>query len=90
MLGQEGIYLVLLLYYTLKSNVPTGIKVLICASIAYFICPVDAVPDWIPVAGYADDLAVLLYTKHKIGQYVNAEVCSKAETKLLELKEVIK
>lgn len=80
----------LLLFYALKSNAPACLKLLIMAAIAYLISPIDVVPDWIPVAGYADDVAILLYTKHKIRQYVEAEVCSKAETKLLELKEVIK
>lgn len=34
---------------------------LLAAALLYLLCPLDAVPDAIPVAGWADDLAVLLY-----------------------------
>jgi uncharacterized membrane protein YkvA (DUF1232 family) len=38
---------------------PAWAKGIIGAAIAYVLCPLDAVPDWIPVAGWADDIAVL-------------------------------
>jgi uncharacterized membrane protein YkvA (DUF1232 family) len=30
------------------------------AAVAYFVMPIDAIPDFIPVAGYIDDVAVIL------------------------------
>ena len=37
----------------------TRIKLIILAALAYFVLPVDAVPDLLPLLGYADDAAVL-------------------------------
>lgn len=62
---------------------------LIVASIGYLLCPVDVVPDWIPIAGYADDIAVLCYTKYKTEQYIDANVQDEAHKKLEELKGAI-
>ena len=88
-LGEEGIYTILLLYYAIKSDMPKQIKFVLIAAICYFICPTDAVPDFVPLLGYTDDLAVILYAKHKAEQYISANVTEQAKRKLLEIKEVI-
>jgi len=36
-----------------------GSLVVILGALLYFVCPIDAVPDYIPVAGYMDDAFVL-------------------------------
>jgi uncharacterized membrane protein YkvA (DUF1232 family) len=41
------------------KEVPWRTLVLIIAAIAYFVSPLDAIPDWIPLAGFLDDLYVL-------------------------------
>ena len=42
------------------TNLPyTTLLTVVCA-LLYFISPVDVIPDFIPIAGYADDLAVIL------------------------------
>jgi uncharacterized membrane protein YkvA (DUF1232 family) len=33
----------------------------IVAALLYFVTPLDALPDWLPVAGFIDDLAVLAW-----------------------------
>jgi uncharacterized membrane protein YkvA (DUF1232 family) len=38
---------------------PTWAKAILAAAIAYVLCPIDAVPDFIPVLGWVDDLSVL-------------------------------
>lgn len=40
--------------------VPTSSKVVIGATIAYLVCPIDVVPDPIPVAGQLDDVVIAL------------------------------
>ena len=48
------------LYFTLQDDdTPAWVKPVIAGALAYFIFPVDAIPDIIPVAGYTDDLGVL-------------------------------
>lgn len=39
--------------------VPTGSLIAIIAGILYFVSPIDAIPDFIPVIGYIDDVFVL-------------------------------
>ncbi|MCW5891073.1 MAG: DUF1232 domain-containing protein [bacterium] len=45
--------------YVNDPRVPTGYKVLAVGALLYLVNPADAVPDWIPVGGYADDAAAL-------------------------------
>ena len=53
-------------------------KALIIAALGYFICPVDAIPDFMPVVGYGDDLSVmgllLLQLDDLISPAIEAEV----------------
>lgn len=49
------------LYLLLRSrDTPILVKAGIVAALGYFISPIDLVPDFVPIAGYADDLAVVL------------------------------
>lgn len=34
---------------------------LLLLAIVYILSPIDAIPDWLPVVGQADDLLVLLF-----------------------------
>lgn len=49
----------------------TGVIIGIC--IAYILCPVDLIPDFIPVAGQIDDVAVIVFllktVKKELGFY---------------------
>jgi uncharacterized membrane protein YkvA (DUF1232 family) len=38
------------------------------AALAYFVLPTDAIPDWIPVIGYADDAAVFAALMGVVGK----------------------
>lgn len=40
-------------------QLPLGSLIAIVSALLYFLSPVDLIPDLIPVAGYADDAAVL-------------------------------
>ncbi len=42
-----------------------GALTLIVASLVYLVCPVDAIPDVIPVVGLVDDAAVLTFVLSK-------------------------
>lgn len=58
--GAYGVYLPKLLYNTLKSpSTPVSNKVMIVAGLGYFICPIDAISDLLPVIGLTDDITVM-------------------------------
>ena len=51
-------------------NIPHRLIVMTIAGIAYFISPIDAIPDIIPVVGFGDDAGVLLLVLRKIIKYL--------------------
>ena len=58
--GQAVVEKALALYYcALDAETPTWAKSIIYGALAYFILPLDAIPDAIPAGGYTDDLGVL-------------------------------
>lgn len=42
-----------------SPNTPLSAKILLVAAIAYFLSPIDLIPDFIPVIGYVDDLIIV-------------------------------
>ena len=81
--GIKVVYLALLLYYVLKSpKVKTADKGKIWGALGYFILPIDLIPDFIPVAGYTDDLAALLWAFYAVAKNVTPEIESQAKKKL--------
>ena len=52
-------YLIAAYYCAFDKNTPLPVKATLLGAIAYFVLPMDAIPDFIPVIGYTDDAAVL-------------------------------
>jgi len=42
-------------------NMPWQTLVMIVAGLLYFIAPIDAIPDFIPIAGFIDDATILAW-----------------------------
>lgn len=81
--GVKVIYGVLVLYYILQSeNVSTTDKAKICGALGYFILPIDLIPDFIPVAGYTDDLAAIIWALYAVNKNITPEIKQKAKDKL--------
>ena len=82
--GLKVIYYALLLYYALQSpNVSFADKAKIVGALGYFILPLDLIPDFIPVVGYGDDLAVLIYVVRQL-DCIDDSVKQQAQDKLTE------
>ena len=74
----------LILYYVLeKDEVPLKDKIIITGALGYFILPVDLIPDFIPIAGYTDDVAGMLFAIKKCMNYVDDEIKEKVSAKLV-------
>lgn len=83
--GRKVVYLALVLYYTLPDpKVPKWVKAEITGALAYFIWPIDVIPDPTPVIGYSDDLAVLLLAFLTVSTYISPENRQKAAAKVEE------
>ncbi len=81
--GREVVEKVLWLYYaSRRPDVPRWAKLTIYAALAYFILPLDAIPDLTPLAGYADDLGALSAALLTVATYVDEGVKQKARRRL--------
>lgn len=83
--GLQVVYLVLVLYYTaIADSTPSAKKGIIYGALGYFILPLDLVPDAIPVVGFSDDLAALLWCVATVSSSLTPEIKSQAEAKLAD------
>ena len=61
---------------------PMSEKALVVAALGYFILPIDLIPDFIPIVGYADDLTALYVALKKVVSYIDNDIISQARNKL--------
>ena len=81
--GVKAVYAGLLLYYALQSpNTSTKDKSIIYGALGYFILPLDLVPDFIPLAGFGDDLGALVWAISRVVANITDDVREKARLKL--------
>ena len=71
-------------YCALDPATPTSAKAILLGALAYFIMPVDMVPDFIAVLGFTDDAAVLYMAIKRARQYITSEHRERARKFLAE------
>jgi uncharacterized membrane protein YkvA (DUF1232 family) len=62
--------LLALFRYFMDATVPWQRKTVVVAALLYFISPIDAIPDLLPLVGYLDDLGVIL----AVTKFMSAEL----------------
>lgn len=83
--GIKVIYAGLLLFYALREpGTPNWAKGVILGALGYFISPLDAIADFIPVAGYSDDMGMLLLALASVALFINDHVKEQARKRLLD------
>ncbi|WP_434777125.1 YkvA family protein [Neisseria sp. Ec49-e6-T10] len=83
--GYEVVQKSLWLYFSARSSkTPAWAKAIIYTSLAYFVFPLDAIPDILPVVGYTDDLSVLAAAVATVAFYIDEDVKAKAQEKLIQ------
>jgi uncharacterized membrane protein YkvA (DUF1232 family) len=81
--GREVVEKALWLYYAAeRPEVPRWAKLTIYGALAYFVLPLDAIPDLIPGAGYVDDLGALSTALLTVAGYVNDDVKRRARRRM--------
>jgi uncharacterized membrane protein YkvA (DUF1232 family) len=60
-------------YCALDRNTPGHVRGAILAALAYFVMPVDTLPDFMPVLGFTDDAAVLAATLKLVTSHILPE-----------------
>jgi uncharacterized membrane protein YkvA (DUF1232 family) len=70
--GAQLVHKALVLYYTMNNRTtPNRIKASIMGALAYFILPLDAIPDAIIGVGYLDDLGVVAWAYDTTFNHIN-------------------
>ena len=80
----------------IDKEVPNIIKGYLLVALAYLVSPIDIVPDFIPVAGFIDDLLVVVVFLNKIINSADAKLLDKIkilwageDDVFLKVKEII-
>ncbi len=70
--GRELVEKALWLYFAARRpETPRWARATVYAALAYFIVPLDAIPDLAPVAGFTDDLSVLVLAVGTVAAYID-------------------
>ena len=69
-------------YCAFDRATPLGVKATLVGAIAYFVLPVDAIPDVMPILGFTDDAAVLTTALRLVASHVTPEHRTLAQEKL--------
>ena len=76
--GREVVEKALWLYFAAqRPETPRWAKATVYGALAYFIVPLDAIPDAVPLAGYTDDLGVLAVAVVTIARFIDGAVKDK-------------
>ena len=74
-------------YLARDPETPTTAKAMVLAALAYFVLPVDAIPDVLPAIGYTDDAAVIAAVIALVGRHLKPRHKDAAREALRRLRE---
>ena len=60
-------------YCAFDRTTPIQVKAALLGALAYFVLPIDLIPDILPVLGYADDAAVLAAALRLVASHIRPE-----------------
>lgn len=72
-------------YCATDSETPSWVKAVLMGAVAYFVLPVDLLPDFIAVLGFTDDASVLMAALSAVGGHIREPHRERAKAKLGEL-----
>jgi uncharacterized membrane protein YkvA (DUF1232 family) len=69
-------------YCAVDPATPSKVKAMLMAALAYFVLPIDAIPDFLAGLGYTDDAAVIAATVALVARHIKPEHYAKARAVL--------
>ena len=73
-------------YCTLDRDTPLRVRGTLLAALAYFIMPLDLLPDIMPALGFTDDAAVLMAAFQMISAHIKPEHREAARAALSDIQ----
>lgn len=81
--GESLVEKVLILYYAARDErTPTWARTAIWGAIAYFVAPIDGIPDLTPLLGYSDDVGIIAGALATVAAYIRPSHKEKAKASL--------
>jgi uncharacterized membrane protein YkvA (DUF1232 family) len=59
-------------------SLPRGVRVRLWLLLGYLLSPIDVVPDFVPVLGYADDVVVVALALRSVARTAGSDVVTRA------------
>lgn len=85
-MGVKLSYYSLLLFYAFQSpHTSKKDKLTIAGALGYLILPVDLIPDFIPVIGFADDLTIIVYAVYRVIAHIDNDIKKQATERMKKL-----
>lgn len=79
-LGRPAVQQLYALYYLLQSpHTPRRSKMIIVAALAYFVSPIDSIPDLLLPLGFTDDLTVIALAYSQVKAHLNEDIRVRAK-----------
>ena len=69
-------------YCTIDPKTPLQAKAILMGALAYFVLPIDVIPDFIVGFGYTDDAAVLYAAIRSVSRYITDDQRARAKETL--------
>ena len=69
-------------YCAIDPATPTRVRAILLGALAYFIAPVDVLPDFIAGLGFTDDAAVLMLAWRSVAEHIGERHRVRAEAAL--------
>lgn len=83
--GRQAVEKALQLHYAARRpDTPAWARRTAYGALAYFIMPLDSVPDWLVAVGYTDDLAALALAVSTLSAYIDEDVRQQARARLTQ------
>jgi uncharacterized membrane protein YkvA (DUF1232 family) len=73
-------------YCAFDRNTPHTVRAALLAALAYFVLPIDAIPDFVPALGFTDDAAVLAGAIRFVSGHIRPEHRDAARARLAWLR----
>ncbi|MNH43102.1 hypothetical protein D3C79_1049300 [compost metagenome] len=71
--------MITLYYCSIDPKTPLSAKATAIGALAYWILPLDVIPDFVPIAGFADDATAVWLAYKSISSHITDEHREKAE-----------
>lgn len=85
-MGVKLSYYSILLFFSYQSpNTSKKDKLVIAGALGYLIFPIDLIPDFIPVIGFADDLSIIVYAVSRVISNIDHDMKIRANKKMKQL-----